>query len=215
MVLYFIVGYIFLHFLKVLKNRGIIEKVVSEKPSYNQIKREIRNSLVSIFIFGFSSFPIVYLYRIGYLDLIPNSFINVVLSLIALNIWNEVHFFLVHKLMHRPFFMRNIHKVHHQSFIPTIWSVFSLHWVEAALLSLVPFVLSLVYPLAPLSFLLYPLNSILINFAGHCNYRLKGFENTFLGFASKHIVHHQKGNKNFGFLSSLLDKLFNKISFRK
>jgi len=189
--------------------------VVHEIPKPNQKFREIKHSLVSILVFGFSSFPIVYLYRIEYLTLIPNTFWNVLLSLIALNVWNEIHFFTIHKLMHKPFFMRNIHKIHHQSYIPTVWAVYSLHWVEAALLSLVPFVLSLIHPLAPFAFVLYPLNSILINFAGHCNYRLVGFENTWLGFASKHITHHQKGNKNFGFLSGLLDRIFKSSSNNK
>ncbi|MDP2175149.1 MAG: sterol desaturase family protein [Bacteroidota bacterium] len=215
LILYFFVGWFFQQVMLVFEKWGIAEKVVLDIPKSNQTIKEIKHSLVSVFVFGLSSFPIVYFYRIEYFTIITNNFLNVLLSLIALNIWNEIHFFAVHKLMHRPFFMKTVHKIHHQSHIPSVWSVYSFHWLEAALLSLVPFVMSLIHPLATIAIVLYPLNSILINFSGHSNYRLIGLENTWFGFASKHIIHHQKGNKNFGFLSGLLDKIVNNLTNKK
>lgn len=150
----------------------------------------------------------LYLYRAGHFHFETNTVWHVLLGLIALNVWNEIHFYLVHRLMHTRFFMANVHHVHHRSRVPTVKSVYSFHWFEALLLSTVPLTLGSVWPLAPLAIAIYPLNSLLFNFAGHCNYRLLLFKNTRLDMASRHIQHHRSVHISYGFVSSWLDRLF-------
>jgi hypothetical protein len=50
--------------------------------------------------------------------------------------------------MHQKFMMKQIHYIHHKSNIPTVYSVFSFHWIEALLLSTVPIT---IIPLIPFS----------------------------------------------------------------
>ena len=171
---------------------------------------EIRHSFKSIIIFGFSGLPVVYLVRMGLIHLLPNSFFNICWGLALLTLWNELHFFLVHRLMHTPFFMRNVHKIHHKSFTPTVFSVYSFHWFEALLLSTVPLTIAPFINFAPSAIFLYPLASILINFAGHCNYRFgNGAGAAWKLFGTRHCEHHVKNSKKYGFATDIFDKINN------
>jgi lathosterol oxidase len=204
--LYFVVGFIFLSTCRFLAKQGWVHSITQ---GATQTHYEIEQSLQSIIIFGFSGIPIMFLIRSGAIAVSENSVLNITVGLLILNLWNEVHFFMVHRLMHTRFLMKHVHYVHHRSKVPTVYAVYSFHWFEALLLSTVPLTIAPFVPLAPLAFLLYPLCSILLNFAGHCNYRFgKGEGKRWYCFATGHTQHHRKGSKNYGFLLPFFDKLF-------
>lgn len=211
MVLYFGIAPIFNGVCNLLHSKKILHKIVLKEVTKKQILFEIKHSLKSIFIFGTSIIPIIYLIRLGVITFLPNTIFNVLLGLVILNLWNEVHFFIVHRIMHFPFFMKNVHYIHHQSKVPTVYSVFSFHWLEALLLSTVPLTIVLFVSLSPISIALYPLISILLNFSGHCNYRFgNGTGKPWYLFGTHHNEHHYKNRKNYGFLSPILDYLTSK-----
>ena len=176
-----------------------------------QVYFEIKHSIKSIIVFGFSIIPVIYLIRIDSVKLLPNTGRNIVIGLILLTLWNEVHFYIVHRIMHQKFMMKHVHFIHHKSNTPTVYSVFSFHWIEAFLLSTVPITIIPFIPFSFVAIMAYPLVSILLNFAGHCNYRFgngKGKSWELLG--THHNEHHSRGRKNYGFALNLLDKLFSK-----
>ncbi|MBN4062494.1 sterol desaturase family protein [Bacteroidales bacterium AH-315-I05] len=214
--LYFVVAPVFLWFCKFLNRKSIVHKIVEKEVTRKQIGYEMMHSLKSIFIFGFSAFPIVYLIRIGAITLLPDTLLNVILGVSLLTIWNEVHFFVVHRIMHLSFFMRHVHFVHHKSKTPTVYSVYSFHWFEALLLSTIPVTITPFVPFAPTAIFLYPLASVLLNYSGHCNYRFgNGIGPSWQLFGTHHNEHHSKGRKNYGFASNLLDKLHAKLSKKR
>ncbi|WP_371735312.1 sterol desaturase family protein [Zobellia sp. B3R18] len=113
--------------------------------------------------------------------------------------------------MHQKFMMRHVHFVHHKSRIPTVYSVFSFHWVEALLLSTVPVTIAPFVPFSIIAIFIYPLISILLNFAGHCNYRFgSGKGKGWKLFGTHHNEHHSRGRQNYGFALHLLDKIFSR-----
>ncbi|MBC7488569.1 MAG: sterol desaturase family protein [Cytophagaceae bacterium] len=169
----------------------------------------MKNSFRSILIFGFSSLPIIYFVRTGFVVLLSDSLWVTLVGLAALIIWNEIHFFLVHRVMHWPIFYRYIHYMHHVSKIPTVYSVFSFHPVEAFLLSTVEVTIILFIPLSATAIFLYPLVSILLNYAGHYNYRFgNGSGRNWKLFGTRHSAHHYKNTNQYGFASPVLDKIF-------
>jgi sterol desaturase/sphingolipid hydroxylase (fatty acid hydroxylase superfamily) len=110
--------------------------------------------------------------------------------------------------MHLRLFMRSVHAIHHRSVVPTVYSVYSFHWFEAFLLSTVSLIIAPFISFCPLAIGLYPLVSILLNYAGHCNYRFgsgKGPAWQVLG--TRHAEHHLKQSKRYGFASPFLDWL--------
>jgi lathosterol oxidase len=214
--LYFLLAPLFDLCCKVLTRKNMLHPILVKEPGPGQVRSEIKHSTVSILVFGATSLPLFYLIRTGHVTLLPDTFLTVPVGLILLNLWNEVHFYLIHRLLHRPFFMRHFHYIHHQSRVPTVYSVYSFHWVEAVLLSTVPLSIVPFIPFSPLAILLYPLSSVLLNYAGHCNYRFgngQGKNWTLLG--THHNQHHAKGNINFGFALPYLDGLFPNRANRK
>jgi len=207
--LYFVIGFVFAKTASFFVRKGWANRIVQKPLLKGQVWYEIRHSLSSVFVFGFSGFPIVFLVREGWLTLLPDTFWNVLFGVAGLNLWNELHFFLVHRLMHTSFFFRYVHKVHHHSVVPTVYSVYSFHWLEAFLLSTVPMTWLVFFPLSPLALFIYPLTSILLNFAGHSNARFgNGRGNPLQLFGTTHNDHHSKGRKNFGFATPCLDNLY-------
>lgn len=207
--LYFALAPSFLAICSWLTKKNILNKIVDKEIPAKQIRYEKMHSFGSIIIFGFSSLPIFYLIRVDFITLLPNSIMNVLLGVIILTIWNEIHFFIVHRIMHLSFFMRNVHVVHHRSNIPTVYSVYSFHWFEALLLSTVPLTIVPFLPFSPVAIFLYPLASVLFNYAGHCNYRFgNGTGKSWKLFGTNHNDHHFKAKKNYGFVSNMIDKLY-------
>lgn len=207
-VLYYGLAPLFDRVCQLLHARGLLNRIVEERPTHEVRRFEWYHSTKSILVFGFSAWPIIYCLRLGQVEVLPDSLWNTISGLIVLTLWNEVHFFTVHRIMHLPFFMKRVHFVHHQSTIPSVYSVYSFHWLEAALLSTVPFTLILFYPLSPIAIFLYPLVSILLNYAGHCNYRFGYGKGEGMNlFATHHNEHHNKRRANYGFAINLLDKL--------
>lgn len=209
--LYAVLAPLFLAVCKLLERRKILYKIESREISNKQLKFEIKHSIKSILIFGLSALPIIYLVRIEVIQLLPNTWINVLVGLIVLTLWNEVHFYVVHRIMHLKFMMKHVHYIHHRSTVPTVYSVYSFHWVEASLLSTIPLTIVPFIPFSIVAVFLYPLVSILFNFAGHCNYRFgDGKGDSWLLFGTTHNEHHSKGRRNYGFVFNFLDKLFSK-----
>lgn len=211
MFLYFGIGSLFLYVCKYLEHRNILRKIVHKEVKQKQVYFEIKHSIKSIIVFGFSIIPVIYLIRIDSVKLLPNTGRNIVIGLILLTLWNEVHFYIVHRIMHQKFMMKHVHFIHHKSNTPTVYSVFSFHWIEAFLLSTVPITIIPFIPFSIVAVMVYPLVSLLLNFAGHCNYRFgdgKGKSWKLLG--THHNEHHSRGRKNYGFALNLLDELFSK-----
>lgn len=208
LLLYFGLGPFFLRVCKYLWKKKFLQKIIANEASPKQIRFEIRHSLQSIIIFGFSAVPLIWMIRQGWVKLLPDSFGYVILGLIILSVWNEIHFFVIHRLMHIPFFMRRVHYVHHRSITPTVYSVYSFHGLEAFLLSTVPLTIAPWIPFSPIAIFLYPLVSILLNFCGHCNYRFgNGTGAGWKILSTRHAEHHRKSRNNYGFASPILDNL--------
>ena len=112
---------------------------------------------------------------------------------------HEVHFFLIHRLIHTPFLYKWVHSVHHNSVNPSPWSSLSMHPVETFLYHAVA-LWHLVIPSNPLIGLLQ------LNMAGY------GALNGHIGFdkleltddatldshAYIHYLHHKYFEVNYG-----------------
>ena len=211
--LYFVLAPLFLKACEFLYKHGKLEKIILESASKKQLLFEKKHSFQSIVIFGFSILPIIFMVRNNNITFIPNTITNIVAGLIILTIWNEIHFFIVHHLMHLPFFMKRVHKVHHKSKITTVYSVYSFHWFEALLLSTVPLTLLLFIDVSSIAIALYPLLSVFVNYIGHCNYRFgNGTGKKWTLLATNHNEHHYVLRKNYAFTFNILDVFYVKLS---
>lgn len=210
--LYFGVGFLFNNCCKILHQKKILRQIEVNSNLKSKLNFELLHSIQSIAIFGLSGICLVYFVRIGWISFNQSSFLNTLSGILILMLWNEVHFYLIHRLLHTPLLYRKIHYIHHQSKIPSVYSVYSFHWIEALLLSTVPLSIAPFYNFSVYSIIIFPFVSILFNFAGHSNYRFGSGDlpNVFL-FGTKHSFHHYKNKGNFGFITDIFDQLESKI----
>lgn len=207
--LYFGLGWIFWKTCRWMLKLGWVEKISDKAYSRRQLLFELKYSLYSILIFGFSSWPLAWQFKHHVIPAGGNSPGKILAGLVILTFWNEIHFYLIHRLLHLPFLIRRVHYIHHRSIVPSVFSVFSLHPVESALLSTVLITITPFYPFPTAALMLFPTVSILINFMGHSNYRLVVPEaRKWMPFATRHNAHHGKAGQEFGFMMRFMDKLF-------
>lgn len=100
LLLYFGLGLLFLGVARWMESRKIVHLIHPGLVSRSQIRFEMKYSLQSILIFGFSVLPIAFLVRLGWISLLPDTVWNISMGLVILFVWNEFHFFVIHRWMH-------------------------------------------------------------------------------------------------------------------
>lgn len=119
----------------------------------------------------------------------------------------DLHFYVMHRGLHAiPVLMRRVHKVHHESFRPNVFSGLSFHPLEAAAyFSAVPFAAALFCPL--------PLTPAVRAWAFALGKAIADTGPIFGHVAAggpagqwEHYLHHTRGTVNFGG-STLFDRL--------
>lgn len=207
--LYFGLGWLYWKMCRLFVRRGWMEKINHQPYTREQLRFELRQSLFSILIFGFSSWPLAFLVRKQVIHLSESTWSHILIGLTLLTFWNEIHFYLIHRFMHLPWLMKRVHYIHHRSVVPSVFSVYSFHPLEAFLLSCVLVCIAPFYAFPAAALMLFPTVSILINFSGHSNYRLKlNTHKKWLLFATKHNEHHGKAGREYGFMTNFMDNLF-------
>lgn len=173
-----------------------------------QLKRELLWSASSIVIFGAGMvFPWGFL-QLGWSSLtIDPSGLQVAVEIVALVIWNEIHFYTNHWLLHTRW-LRRFHLPHHRSVVTTPWSTYAFHPVEALMLGNVILLPMLVHDFSVYALFSVPLFSLLFNSIGHCNYDFGPRRHSVFHNASRrHHLHHACFNGNYGFMFPFMDKL--------
>jgi sterol desaturase/sphingolipid hydroxylase (fatty acid hydroxylase superfamily) len=195
---------------RVLPRRGI-GKVIDERPLRpGQVRQEVGWSLVSIAIFGGYGALTLWLDAHGFTRIRWELTAGGLLAdLVVLTLWNEAHFYACHRLLHTRWLFRHVHSVHHRSRVPTPFSTYSFHPVEATLLGSVMVLLQLFYDVSIWAAVLYPLVSLTMNCLGHLNYSvLPGrWWAAPLRASEHHGLHHRKVNGNYGFQLPVLDRV--------
>jgi sterol desaturase/sphingolipid hydroxylase (fatty acid hydroxylase superfamily) len=185
-----------------------IGAIVDRRPlRHGQIGREIRRSLVSILIFGVYGLVTFVAWRSGIVRVeFHPSWYKLAGDVALLLGWNEVHFYCMHRLLHTPWLYRHAHRIHHESLIPTPFSTYSFHWLEAVLLGSVMILPMLFYPFSAAALLALPLMSIVLNAVGHCNYNVFANHPAIYSASLTHSAHHQRVAGNYGFYLPFLDR---------
>jgi sterol desaturase/sphingolipid hydroxylase (fatty acid hydroxylase superfamily) len=172
-----------------------------------QIAREIRNSLLSIAIFGAYGALTFAAWRAGIVTIaFEPSWRKLGVDVTILVLWNEIHFYAMHRLLHTRWLFRNVHRIHHQSAVPTPFSTYSFHWIESILLGSVMILAMLVHPFSAAALLALPIVSILLNTIGHWNYNLFANHAALRSASAEHTAHHLRVNGNFGFYLPFFDR---------
>jgi Delta7-sterol 5-desaturase len=207
--LYFLAIYLlaacFVYWLAKCINRPIETRLASAA----QIRTELLHSFRSILLFGFGlMLPWLMLrYGISQFKLDANAMV-ILLELAVLVLWNDVHFYFTHRLLHSK--LKSAHLTHHKSVTATPFTAYSMSIIEAILLGSVMPLAMLVHHFSLILLLLLPIWSISINALAHsnCNLFNTASEHSLLSLVRHHQSHHSRYNGNYSFLFNQLDRWF-------
>src|SRR5690606_11716258 len=166
-----------------------------------QLRRELSLSGLSILIFGVGMLFPWGLLQLGWARLaVEAGPVRVAAESLVLGVWNDVHFWLNHRLLHSRW-LRRIHLPHHLSTVTTPFAAFAFHPLEALMLGNVILLPMVVHDFSFWSLLSVPLFSLFFNCVGHSNYDLWPSVSYAHWFAAsrRHHLHHACYHGNYGF----------------
>ncbi|AOB24858.1 MULTISPECIES: sterol desaturase family protein [Bordetella] len=175
-----------------------------------QLRREFLQSGLSVLIFGLGMVFPWGLVQLGWARLDDNAGPwRIAAEILALVIWNDVHFWINHRLLHTRL-LRRFHLPHHRSVVTTPFSTYSFHPIEALMLGNVILLPMVVHDFSFWSLLSVPLFSLFFNCVGHANYDFFPGVSYAHWFAAsrRHHLHHACYQGNFGFQFTFMDRLF-------
>lgn len=194
---------------RVLPARGI-GRAIAERPlAPGQVSREVRHSLISIAIFGGFGVLTAVGVRAGWWSVVAlRSPLGVALEVAFLVLWNDVHFYVIHRLLHTRWFFRHFHREHHRAIRPTPFSTYAMHPAESLLLGSVMVCVQPFHAFSLPALVLFPLVSLALNNIGHSNYDFAPGVSDWhpLAGAVRHERHHRLVGGNYGFLFPALDR---------
>ncbi|MEZ0470655.1 sterol desaturase family protein [Luteimonas salinilitoris] len=173
-----------------------------------QMRGEIASSLVSVAIFGLGSLLPWWFLQQGWARLAQDPGpLRVLAEAAVLLVWNDIHFYVNHRLLHtRP--LRRYHQQHHRSLVTTPFATYSFHPLEAALLGNVILLPMLLHDFSFAALLSLPVLSLLLNNLGHSNYDYAPGvgPDHWLAASRRHHLHHACYHGNYGFLFNFMDR---------
>lgn len=175
-----------------------------------QLRHEFLQSGMSILIFGLGMIFPWGLIQLGWASFHHDaSGLRICLEILALLIWNDVHFWINHRLLHTRW-LRRYHLPHHRSVVTTPFSTYSFHPIEALMLGNVILLPMVVHDFSFWALFSVPLFSLFFNCIGHANYDFVprvGYGHWFAA-SRRHHLHHACYNGNYGFQFTFMDRLF-------
>ena len=83
---------------------------------------------MSIALFGGWSVVSVAAERAGWVSIAwQTRWARVPLELVGLVLWNDLHFFAIHRLLHTRWLFKHVHREHHRALRPTPLSTYAMH----------------------------------------------------------------------------------------
>jgi sterol desaturase/sphingolipid hydroxylase (fatty acid hydroxylase superfamily) len=188
------------------------DKIITKK-SHN-FKREFFFTCCNFLIYFLISHICFRLYIMGYIQFDFSLSIFIPVFAILFIIGHDLYFYILHRVLHQKWMLKNVHYVHHQSHISSIWTSYSFHPIEWIMYTWVVLLIFLV----PLNFFAFMLAVFYNDFltilwhAGKENFspRFLKSRNIFKYIAtpSYHDLHHSRSKWNYGLYFLYLDKIF-------
>ncbi len=179
--------------------------------------RETAASLLSAVLFALCSLLGVFWFsELGlnrlYWDLDRFGMVYAGASLLLMILAHDAYFYWTHRLLHQPWLMRHMHRLHHRSRTPTPWAAYAFDPGEALVQALFPVLFALLVPLHPKVLLLWSLHMIVRNVMGHSGHELfpdwmlRSRAWGWLTSCTHHDLHHRHGRSNYGLYFSWWDR---------
>jgi sterol desaturase/sphingolipid hydroxylase (fatty acid hydroxylase superfamily) len=153
----------------------------------------------------------VFLWKYNLIKLDPYfSVSSIALETVVLVLLMDFCMYLFHYAAHLPFVCKFLHGKHHEHVNTNFLSLFVLHPIETIGFGLMILALLICYDFSVVSITLYLFINLVWGTIGHLNKEFfpSKFNTYFVGTTQFHNQHHVDETKNFGFYTSIWDRLF-------
>lgn len=194
-------------------NRKIQE---DKKVTRMQKIRELKHSLIAAIPTSIIISAVTYLGYLGlnmmYFDISQYGYLWFVGQIVILIILADIWFYFVHRMMHSKKFFRHTHKLHHLSTDPTPFATNSVHTFEAIMDIGFLVIASFLIPLHPFALFITITIALMWSTIAHLGYEILPrnlfFIGKYLNLPTYHNHHHKTFKYNFGFYTTILDRVF-------
>lgn len=192
-----------------------VRRIYALQAKQDQLREEMNNSWLTsplhAVLIGLAFYS-------GFLTSTGETWWKFIYTFIIVFIWTEVWHYFSHRAMHHKSLLW-IHREHHKSKITNPLSSISFSFLEKLIFSvgiIVPVsLLSMVIPISFYGLVAYYVFYFITNTLGHSNFEIRepGYAKTWIGKVintpTYHAMHHARYVKNYGLITSTLDRMFN------
>lgn len=171
-------------------------------------EKYINSIKISLFNQFFITLPLLFLFKNNLCNAFLNdniSNIKIMKSTLSIIFSSGLLFYGFHYILHKPFFYKRIHKMHHEFITPVAPASLYAHPIEHILCNNLSFLIPFMIfgTTKNVSNILIIIGSIMVTTA-HVDYNFP-----YLGYS--HVIHHKKYKYNYGF-GNIFDKIFSTYS---
>lgn len=158
----------------------------------------------------------VYLWKLGWVTLNESkTILALFIEIVAIILVMDLLMYIFHYLVHHPIIYKVLHRKHHEHVSTNFLSLFVLHPLETLGFGLMMIFVFMWYDFSIFSITIYLFINLIWGTIGHLNREFfpKWSEKVFLGTTEFHNQHHLNEQRNFGFYTSIWDRLFGTYKF--
>ncbi|MBB6498050.1 sterol desaturase family protein [Pedobacter cryoconitis] len=155
-----------------------------------------------------------WLWKSGFIKIETDVSLAIFLDFLFLFFGMDILMFVFHYMIHQTFLYQSVHRLHHLAVHPKPIDLFILHPLETLSFGGLWLFMLWLYPFNICAVVIYLMINIIFGLTGHlgieplpANIRNLPFIK-YLGTSTFHHNHHQQERYNFGFYTSLWDRLF-------
>ncbi|SKD10062.1 Sterol desaturase/sphingolipid hydroxylase, fatty acid hydroxylase superfamily [Chitinophaga ginsengisegetis] len=153
----------------------------------------------------------VYLWKSEWITLNESkTILTVLIEIVTIILVMDLMMYIFHYMVHHPFIYKILHRKHHEHTSTNFLSLFVLHPFETLGFGLMMISVFMLHDFSIFSITIYLFINLIWGTIGHLNREFfpKWTEKLFLGTTKFHNQHHLNEQRNFGFYTSIWDRMF-------
>jgi len=137
----------------------------------------------------------------------------IIIDFLILFLAMDLFMFIFHYVIHKTFLFKMVHQLHHQSIDPAPIDLFVLHPIETIAFGSLWLILLMLYPFNIYAMIIYLVVNVIFGMVGHLGIeplprKIRDLPVIkYLGTSTFHHNHHLDVEHNFGFYTSIWDRL--------
>nr|WP_294876107.1 sterol desaturase family protein [uncultured Pedobacter sp.] len=175
------------------------------------LKSDLYVSFLSMFLNSVVMLIGVYFWKSGWIILNESkTILALLIEVIVIVLVMDLLMYIFHYLVHHPLIYKILHRKHHEHTSTNFLSLFVLHPFETLGFGLMMIFVFMWYDFSIFSISFYVFINLIWGTIGHLNREFfpKWTEQLFLGTTKFHNQHHLNEQRNFGFYTSIWDRMF-------